>query len=154
MLRQELKIQQSQYEAEAARRSVESVEGHISRIENRIDNLERASVSATWATVDDVAVLRNEIAALRADVNSARAEHDKLRTEIVTNVENLIKAQLRKVSATPKSISKSGYEHKVESGQTLSEIAKAYGVTVSKIKEANNLKNDNIRIGQTLFIPD
>jgi LysM repeat protein len=46
-----------------------------------------------------------------------------------------------------------GYEHVVEKGQNLSAIAKAYGVTVEKIKQANNLKSDILHIGQKLFIP-
>jgi len=46
-----------------------------------------------------------------------------------------------------------GYEHVVEKGQSLSAIAKAYGVTVDKIKQANNLKSDILHIGQKLFIP-
>ncbi|MBQ3809559.1 MAG: LysM peptidoglycan-binding domain-containing protein [Kiritimatiellae bacterium] len=47
------------------------------------------------------------------------------------------------------------YEHKVGSGQTVSEIARAYGVTVADIARANNLKAPNyvIRENQTLWIP-
>jgi LysM repeat protein len=46
-----------------------------------------------------------------------------------------------------------GYEHVVEKGQTLSAIAKAYGVTVDAIKKANNLKSDTLFVGKKLFIP-
>ena len=45
------------------------------------------------------------------------------------------------------------YKHKVESGQTLSAIARAYKVSVKDIKQANNLKSDIIRVGQVLHIP-
>lgn len=41
----------------------------------------------------------------------------------------------------------------VRRGDTLSEIAHAYGVTVSELKRANGLKGDLIRIGQKLQIP-
>jgi LysM repeat protein len=44
--------------------------------------------------------------------------------------------------------------HKVRSGDTLSEIAEKYRTSVSKIKKVNNLKSDNIRIGQILKIPN
>ena len=57
-------------------------------------------------------------------------------------------------SSQARTSSLSGYEHKVEAGQTLSEIAKAYGVSMKKIIEANKLKGDVIRVGQILFIPD
>lgn len=47
-----------------------------------------------------------------------------------------------------------GYEHIVRSGDTLSEIAKAYGVSSSAIMKANRLKSSQVRVGQKLFIPD
>jgi len=43
--------------------------------------------------------------------------------------------------------------HKVAKGENLSKIAKRYGVSVADIREANGLKNDNIRAGQKLKIP-
>lgn len=42
--------------------------------------------------------------------------------------------------------------YKVKSGDCLGTIAKKHGVTVSKLKSWNNLKSDNLRIGQTLYI--
>lgn len=45
------------------------------------------------------------------------------------------------------------YEYKVQPGATLGAIAKAYKVSVNDIKKANRLKNDIIRVGQTLYIP-
>ena len=45
-------------------------------------------------------------------------------------------------------------EHRVRNGETLSEIANAYGTTVTAIEAANDLRNaDKIRVGQTLVIP-
>ena len=43
--------------------------------------------------------------------------------------------------------------HTVKKGETLSVIAKKYGVTIAAIKSANGMKNDNIRAGQKLKIP-
>jgi LysM repeat protein len=43
--------------------------------------------------------------------------------------------------------------YKVKSGDTLSEIAEKYNTSVAKIKKINNLKSDNLRIGQSLKIP-
>ena len=45
------------------------------------------------------------------------------------------------------------YEYTVESGATLGAIARAYKVSVTDIKKANNLKSDIIRVGQKLYIP-
>ena len=44
-------------------------------------------------------------------------------------------------------------EYTVQSGDTLSLIAQAFGTTVAKIKEMNGLKSDNLRIGQKLNLP-
>lgn len=48
----------------------------------------------------------------------------------------------------PKSIS-----HKVKKGETLYAISRKYKTTVSKIQSNNKLKNNMIRVGQTLKIP-
>ena len=42
----------------------------------------------------------------------------------------------------------------VKSGDTLYSIARTYNTTVDKIKELNNLKNNNLSIGQTLILPN
>ena len=44
-------------------------------------------------------------------------------------------------------------KHKVKRGESLSLVAQNYKVSVSKIKKANNLKSDKIRVGQVLSIP-
>lgn len=44
------------------------------------------------------------------------------------------------------------YLHTVEQGETLYRIARKYGVTENLIREQNALKDNNIRIGQTLRI--
>ncbi len=47
-----------------------------------------------------------------------------------------------------------GYKkHKVRSGESLSVLAQRYKTSVTKIKSANNLKSNQLRIGQTLKIP-
>ena len=41
----------------------------------------------------------------------------------------------------------------VKSGDTLYSLANKYGITVSQLKEANNLSNNTLQIGQILIIP-
>ncbi len=51
--------------------------------------------------------------------------------------------------------SQTGVEHTVRSGETLSEIASAYGVTLRALMQANQMQNpDRIRVGDRIFIPD
>jgi len=43
--------------------------------------------------------------------------------------------------------------YKVKSGDNLGKIGKAYGVSPKQLRAANNLKTDQIKVGQTLKIP-
>ena len=43
--------------------------------------------------------------------------------------------------------------HTIARGDTLSGIARRYGVSVSALKSTNNLKNNNIRAGKRLLVP-
>lgn len=47
----------------------------------------------------------------------------------------------------------SGETITIQAGQTLSQIAEQYGVTVADIQKANNLKGTNIMAGKNLIIP-
>ncbi|MDD8059772.1 MULTISPECIES: N-acetylmuramoyl-L-alanine amidase [Shewanella] len=47
----------------------------------------------------------------------------------------------------------SNTKHSVKRGESLSIIAQRYSVSVRSLKQANNLKSDVVRIGQTLVIP-
>jgi membrane-bound lytic murein transglycosylase D len=47
----------------------------------------------------------------------------------------------------------SWHHHRVKKGENLGAIAKQYGITVTELKLANNLKNDRVRQGKTLLIP-
>ena len=44
-------------------------------------------------------------------------------------------------------------KHQIARGETLSGIAKQYQISMATIRGANNLRNDNLRIGKTLRIP-
>jgi len=43
--------------------------------------------------------------------------------------------------------------YKVKSGDNLGKIAKQFGVTAKQLRAANNLKTDQIKVGQTIKIP-
>lgn len=52
-----------------------------------------------------------------------------------------------------KSQFKSWMEHRVKKGETLSKIARLYGISVKEIQQANNLKKNKLKKGQVLTIP-
>ena len=54
--------------------------------------------------------------------------------------------------ASVESVGTDTIKYKVQKGDSLGKIAKRHGTTVSQIKALNNLKNDTIRIGQTLTL--
>lgn len=60
--------------------------------------------------------------------------------------------QTLKVSGTVTAPQSTG-SYTVQSGDTLSAIAKKYGITTTQLKAANNLTSDLIRVGQVLTIP-
>ncbi len=123
----------------------------------------------------DAASLRADIEALKSEVAGLRAENARLKAEqarqgatmdaLPEKISKLVAAQMPKAPPPPPPASGSGkktpsaadlphYEHTVASGDTVSTIAQAYGVTSADIIRANNLKNANaIRAGQTLIIP-
>ena len=44
-------------------------------------------------------------------------------------------------------------KHTVSRGESLSVLAQRYNVSVSKLKKANNLRSNVVKVGQTLKIP-
>lgn len=157
-LREQMARRQIQQDAGNALSAARDAESRISQLDLRLERLEAASRNVqSYASLADIDALRRENDSLRAQIADLKASQERQRSEILSNVQSLLKEQQKKAaSAAPKAAAQalSGYEHKVESGQTLSAIASAYGVSVKKIKDANKLSSDAIRVGQVLFIPD
>jgi len=137
----EANVQRLLVQMDEIRRSQEQQESRLAALENQLKN---------------TGGVRDEITALRRDIETVRGGNAALRKEIVDDLSGRM-AQIQRAApkAPDKPAAKAGYEHKVEKGQTLSEIAKGYNTTVSAIMKANNLTSKSIiRVGQTLFIPD
>ena len=136
---------------------MQRVQGQISVIESNLNEL--SARVAKLESGNDSAGLRREVEALRAEVASLRRQLGSQRTEIVNDLSGRIsKMQAAQQPPAPRPATKkvvvgSCREYVVEKGDTLSLIAGAMGVSVSKIKEMNGLKNDNLRVGQKLILP-
>ena len=61
--------------------------------------------------------------------------------------------QIGQVLELPGDDSPLSSEHKIQRGETLSEIAQFYRISLADLRAANNLRGDRILIGQTLIIP-
>lgn len=153
--RLEMQRQQTAHDIEIAKASAASAEQQIGDIDSRVARLE--SVGADRDA--DIAALRGRVDALERENDKLREKCDKMRDEIVDDISGRVAKMLeaerkRNPPPAPSAVQGSGYNHTVRSGETLSAIAQAYGVPVSKIKSANSLKSDVIRVDQVLFIPD
>ena len=138
----------------------------MQRVANQVDVLQsnQEDLASRLAKVErsknEVDELKAEIAALRSSLDQLKREVANQRGEIVRDLSGRISkitatqggGSSPRKSATP-IVTGPHIEYIVESGDTLSLIAEAYGTSVSKIKEMNGLKNDNLRIGQKLKVP-
>ena len=107
--------------------------------------------------------LREESALLRKKFESESEARDSQMKKLYAQLEkmvNNISSQSQKNSQSPSPSNGGGAsdsgtyeEYIVQSGATLSAIAKAYNVSVSDIKRANSLKGDFLRAGLKLLIP-
>ena len=168
-VRRNAMIEQTAAEVQRLGENFDIVSENQSKLEAKV-----ASLESSLRGIED---LKAEIAGLRAENERLRSQQAELRKQIVDDITAKIAKMniggtaptpppphaLRPVNtagrnATPPPAppvsTESGYNHTVESGQTLSLIAREYRVTVAAIKQANGLKSDNLRIGQVLFIPD
>jgi LysM repeat protein len=132
-------------------------------LEQRVEALETVR-EMTFRRLDELRGAADSLAAqgqrydgeLRAGLERERAERENMRAALVQTlsekIAEVIKAQTP--ARQPPRVA-SGYEHVVKSGETLSEIARAYNVRIDAVLRANSISNpDSLKVGQTLFIPE
>jgi len=89
---------------------------------------------------------------------SQSAHQEKVATAIVQGIRSWIENSpppgtlLAKRLAEDRSRAR-GTRYEVVRGDTLSRVASRFGISQRKLREANNLKSDTVRIGQVLVIP-
>ena len=135
---------------------MQRVSGQVDILQTNLGDLQRR-VGALEGGGDSKGV-RQEIDSLRTQIGELRREMQGLRGEIVKDLSGRIAKMQSAVAPAPKPAPEKivigpHQEYIVQSGDTLSLIAQAFGTTVSKIKEMNGLKNDNLRVGQKLNLP-
>lgn len=140
--------QQAYAEMQRVTSQVDTLQNNFDDLQRRVSQVERGS---------NTRALQAEIDALKATVAELRRELANQRGEIVKDLSGrLAKMQppapppappTRVVVAGPTST------YEVVNGDSLYLIAKAFNTSVAKIRELNNLKNDNLRVGQKLIVP-
>lgn len=149
-----------QRQAEAARQQAAKrhQEEQVYRVKGQVESVEMENARL----MQEIQALRNEVRSLNSQVsqlngkmNSLDAKQQREMSNLIKEVESLLKKSVARSSSGSSSANRGpGREHVVETGHTLSAIAQAYKTTVKAIKSANNLKSDQIYVGQKLFIPE
>jgi len=128
---------------------VEGLEFEVDRVQGIRNQLD-ADMRSVNSRLDD---LESRLASLDA---MRQKDKQELIDKLSAKITELVGRQSRSSGKrSTRHYSDTGYEHVVKSGESLSEIATAYGVTVQAILDNNDIKNANmIRAGQKLFIPE
>lgn len=164
--RREARVSELEQSVNRLRAEVDAMGASLSSLSSRTDAFSRQFDARSADTV----ALRGEIAASREELRSVKTKLDGIPGTFSTlldeqgksiraDVDRSITAKIKAIPVAPsgqRSPSRSGkfYEHEVGAGQTLSEIASVYGVSVDTIISENNIKNASlIRAGQKLLIP-
>jgi len=148
---------------------IAALEKEIEGISSRLAALEESDREARATARREMTRLQSEHARTLQELESRIRQLEKLvaelsrqrardREEIINtlsrSMEKAIRRYCRSGGSPAHHLSAEGYEHVVRPGETLSEIAKAYGVTVQAVVDANDIPDaDRLRVGQKLFIP-
>ena len=137
---------------------MQRVSGQVDVLQNNFDDLQRRVVNIERG--NNTQDLRQEIEALKASIAELRRQLQSQREGIVKDLTGRIKTiQAAQTPPPPPPPAKKKVvvgphrEYEVKPGDTLSLIAEAFGTTVPKIKEMNGLKNDMLRVGQKIMVP-
>jgi LysM repeat protein len=114
-------------------------------LDNLRAELQEVRRAAGGANSADLKALEDRIAAVDAARQAdKKAIIDQLAKEL---------AGMSSGKSAGKATASDAKEHVVAKGETLSAIAKIYGVTVADLRKANGLSTDDLKIGQKLVIP-
>lgn len=137
----------------------------MQRVSEQVDILEQnqSEISERVVKVEsmkrEIEDLKSNVSALQSQLADLKSQMAKQRGEIIAELSSVIKkASTPTPAPVPVKTPVASYTgktqiYKVQPGDTLSLIADAFSTKVSVVKELNNLKNDNIWVGQKLRVP-
>ncbi len=135
---------------------LDATDGEIGRLQGELQ-ASRAAAPDT-ASAAEVRSVQTQLDDVQQQVRAVDAARIKDRQEIYDDIAKKVSSLMKSSAparAAARSPSQTGIEHVVQPGETLSVIASAYGVKLSVLVQANQLKSaDQIKVGQKLFIPD
>ena len=107
---------------------------------------------ANMATKSDIQALQNQIAQERKAREAAMAQLIQSVSKEISKVSRTGGSGAAATGGAGNTVPSQGV-YTVVAGDTLSTIAKAFGVSVTALKQANKLTDDMIRVNQKLTIP-
>jgi membrane-bound lytic murein transglycosylase D len=90
----------------------------------------------------------------KTTVGAIRSANSLSKQRLVVGQRLNIPIRSGKVSAPAEKAAKSGktISHQVQKGDTMASLSRKYGISMAEIRKINDLKNDTLRIGQTLQV--
>ena len=152
--------QREQWESALSRQVINLEKGNAA-FENQVDELRRR-VGEIEKTSRHLQTLLQELSqdqndlrvSLQNEVRAQQAVTNKKLDVILEEVAKENEKLLARIQASRAGAATQGYEHVVKPGETISGIARHYGVTADAIVSANQLSDPHaIRVGQILFVP-
>lgn len=152
---------------EQPKTETELIREDLAIIRQHVEALEQAQITQDLTAPEQaraIASLQSEITELHKQLETLARRQDQQKDEIVTIMSAKMAEAFKKQGGSSRgggtrstgggSYSGPAREHSVQSGETLSAIAQAYGSSVDAIIKANGLGNDGmIRVGQKLVVP-
>lgn len=137
---------------------LEASEAEVGRMQG--DVVSTRSSQSGYASAAQVQSMQTQLDDLQRQIRAVDSARMQDKKEIYDDLSKKIATLLKtppagsRTQPRSRSASQTGIEHVVQSGESLSKIAAAYGVKMSVIVEENGLSSpDNIYVGQKLFIP-
>lgn len=136
----------------ALERENTALEGRVDEFRRRLGEIEGILAAERRESDRNLTELRSS---LREEISSLHDAVNKKLDVILEEVARENERLLARIQASRAGAVMRGYEHVVKPGETISGIARHYGVTAGAIVEANQLADPHaIRVGQILFIPE
>ena len=143
------------------REDILRLEKGMKKTASRVEELEKRITFLEGNITANIADLQRSVDGLDEKLKSRDAEASRKIDSISAGIEERFRAMaaenkelLNTIEEARKASYTTGYEHFVESGETLGGIARSYGVTVQSIMDANDMDDpDTLTVGQKLFVP-
>ena len=151
---------QTEAQNHGARRGTAYYEETVGNLTNQIRLMQDENAKLAAAVYE----LQREVREMKQRMQGYQAENAELRRLIAAEsdarqkqlnkiADRIHQAASQQAQAAPTQDTEEYDFYVVEPGATLSAISRATGVSIARIKQANGMKNDILRVGQKIKIP-